>query len=142
MSKVIPDEQIDQYNRDGVLFPIPVLSPDEVAFFRCALEDLLTSLDNRETSAQISQTHLFFRWAYDLATHPAILDAVDDIIVPDLLVQTSTIVRKHPQDPRYVSWHQDGHYWRISAPCLPSAWVALSASEVENGCMQVIPGSH
>lgn len=142
MSKVIPAEQIKQYSRDGVLFPIPVLSPAEVSFYRSALEDLLTHLGNQKMSAQVSQTHLFFRWAYDLATHPTILDAVEDMIGPNIIVHTSTIFRKHPQDPRHVTWHQDGHYWRLSAPCLISAWVALSASEAENGCMRVIPGSH
>jgi ectoine hydroxylase-related dioxygenase (phytanoyl-CoA dioxygenase family) len=134
--------QVKQYERDGFLFPIPVLSAEEVLQYRAALEELEAQLGNKLKPVQVVQPHLHFRWAYDLATHPAVLDVVEAIIGPNILVHTTSIFCKYPYDPAYISWHQDGYYWRLSAPRLVSAWIALSDSHPENGCMRVLPGTH
>jgi non-heme Fe2+,alpha-ketoglutarate-dependent halogenase len=134
--------QVKLYERDGFLFPIAVLSADEVLQYRAALEELETQLGNILKPAEVVQPHLHFRWAYDLATHPEVLDVVEAIIGPNILVHTTSIFCKYPHDPAYVSWHQDGYYWRLSAPRLVSAWIALSDSHPENGCMRVLPGTH
>jgi phytanoyl-CoA hydroxylase len=39
-------------------------------------------------------------------------------------------------------WHQDLRYWQYSQGELISAWLALGKEYPENGCLQVIPGSH
>jgi ectoine hydroxylase-related dioxygenase (phytanoyl-CoA dioxygenase family) len=39
-------------------------------------------------------------------------------------------------------WHQDGHYWPIRPLATCTVWIALDRSDRENGCLQVIPGSH
>jgi ectoine hydroxylase-related dioxygenase (phytanoyl-CoA dioxygenase family) len=49
---------------------------------------------------------------------------------------------KEPNDPAYVSWHQDSTYWGLSHPDIVTAWVALSESDIPNGAMRVIPGTH
>jgi non-haem Fe2+, alpha-ketoglutarate-dependent halogenase len=134
--------QVKQYERDGFLFPIAVLSADEVLQYRAALEELEAHQGHKLKPAQVVQLHLHFRWAYDLATHPAVLDVVETIIGPNILVHTTSIFCKYPHDSSYISWHQDGHYWGLSAPGLVSAWIALSDSTPANGCMQAWPGSH
>ena len=135
-------EQVASYEREGVLFPIPALTPEETARYRAAVEDLERRLGGKPSPAAMSQPQLHFRWAYDLATHPAVLDAVEQVLGPDILVHSASIFCKHPRTADYVSWHQDGHYWRLEAPRLVSAWVALSDSTPENGCLRVVPGSH
>ncbi len=142
MLKVLSTEQVEQYDRDGILFPIPVLSRDEVARFRAAFEELEACLRDKPKAARLSQTHLYFRWAYDLVTHPKILDAVEDVLGPDILIWTTSIFPKHPHDPAYISWHQDGTYWGLDSTQVTTAWIALSDSTVENGCMRVVKGSH
>ena len=89
-----------------------------------------------------AQLHLHFRWAYELATRPAVLDAVEDIVGRDVLVHSTTFFCKQPHDPGFISWHQDAHNWRLDDPRLVSAWIALSESTTENGCLRVIPGTH
>ena len=116
--------------------------PSEAARFRAAFEDVTARLGGRPTSQDLSQTHLYFPWAYELATHPAILDAVEAVLGPDLLVWTVSIFAKYPRDPGYISWHQDGTYWGLDSPQVTTAWVALTDSVVANGCMRVVPGSH
>jgi len=127
MPRVFTREQVERYHREGVLFPVPALE---------------ARLGGKPSAQQLSQTHLYFRWAYDLATHPAVLDAVEAILGPNILVWTVSIFPKHARDPGYISWHQDGTYWRLSSTQVTTAWVALTDSTVENGCMRVVKGSH
>lgn len=134
--------QAERYRRDGILFPLPALPPSEVARFRAAFDDVVARLGGRPTSQDLSQTHLHFRWAYELATYPAILDAVEAVLGPDVLVWTVSIFAKYPRDRGYISWHQDGTYWGLDSSQVTTAWVALTDSLVDNGCMRVVPGSH
>src|SRR5262249_57420913 len=73
---------------------------------------------------------------------PAILDAVGDVIGPDILVWSSSFFIKEPRDGAYVSWHQDATYWGLSEPDVVTAWIALTPSTVESGAMRMVPGTH
>jgi ectoine hydroxylase-related dioxygenase (phytanoyl-CoA dioxygenase family) len=134
--------EVERYDREGVLFPIPVLTADEVAYFRACVEDLEGRMGGRPKPSDLMQPHLFYRWAYDLAVHPAVLDAVEQLLGPDILVHSVSIFSKHSHTDDYVSWHQDGHYWGLDVPRLTSAWIALTPSNAENGCLRVVPRSH
>jgi non-heme Fe2+,alpha-ketoglutarate-dependent halogenase len=133
---------VEGYRRQGVSFPIPVLTAVEVARFRAEVEALEALLGGKPKPSAMMQPHLFFRWAYELATHPAVLDAVEPVLGPDILVHSVSIFSKHPHTADFVSWHQDGYYWGLDAPRLTSAWIALTDSTPENGCLRVVPGSH
>ncbi len=140
MPKVLTQEQIDQYNRDGFVFPIEVMTPDEADSFRQRLEQ--TQDDGKLTGSGQTKFYLRFPWVHDLATSDAVLDPVEDLLGPDLMLYHNTMWCKDGGDGGYVSWHQDntyfGHY-----PCeVLSVWLALSPATVESGCMQFLPGSH
>jgi len=142
MARVLTREQIDSYERDGFLFPLAALSPAEVEYFRSCHDELDRRLGGRSTAQQKGDAHLYFKWACDLATHPTVLDIVEDIIGPNILIHSSTIFTKYAQDEKFVSWHQDSHYWGLSEPRLVSAWIALTESTVANGCLRVLPATH
>lgn len=142
MGKRISAEDVSTYHRDGVLFPIPVLDRAEVAQFRAALEEMERYFGRRPAPAEVGQSHLHFAWAARLATHPRILDAVEDLIGPDIIVHASTIFHKYPFEGAYVSWHQDSYFLQLDRADFVSAWVALSDSNQENGCLRVVRGSH
>jgi len=132
---------LKRYEETGFLFPIQVLSPAEFESFRCAVDELQLLLGSTARPPVFGQCHLNFKWAYELSTHARVLDAVEQIIGPDILVHSSTLFSKHP-GRSFVSWHQDSLYWHLSEPRLVSAWIALSDSTVENGCMRVQPQTH
>jgi chlorinating enzyme len=142
VGKVLTAAQVARYEADGILFPVPALSPGEAARFRGAFEELAARLGGRPVAQELGQAHLYFRWAHELATHPAVLDAVEDVLGPDILVWTVSIFPKYPRDPGYISWHQDGTYWGLDSTQVTTAWIALTDSTVANGCMRVVPGSH
>jgi ectoine hydroxylase-related dioxygenase (phytanoyl-CoA dioxygenase family) len=83
-----------------------------------------------------------YEWAFRLASHPAVLDAVESLIGPEILIDGNLVFYKPPHDASYASWHQDSVYsgWHLTPSV--SAWIALTASDPANGCMRVIPGSH
>ena len=136
------DFPVSRYDEHGLAFPLAVLSPDEVARFRASVEELQDSLGGKPPAVEQGQTHLSFAWAYELSTHPAVLDAAEKILGPNLIVWSTSIFVKYARDPGYVSWHQDGTYWGLDSGKVATAWIALSESTVENGCMRVAPGTH
>ncbi|MDT4953595.1 MAG: hypothetical protein QOJ02_1733 [Acidobacteriota bacterium] len=137
----LTSQQLNQYDRDGIVFPVRVLSVDEAALFRTELESVAGNCE-AGTLKRLDGLHLFFDWAYHLVTHDALLNAVEDILGSDILIDGTLVFYKPPQDSSYVSWHQDSVYssWHLTPST--SAWIALTASHPSNGCMRVIPGSH
>jgi len=133
-------QQLDEYDRSGIIFPIRVLSLKEASVFRRALEAVADSCGG--VPKRFDSLHLFFGWAHQLATHHALLNAVEDVLGPDILIDGSLVFYKPPHDSSYVSWHQDSVYsgWHLT-PSI-SAWIALTGSHQANGCMRVVPGSH
>ncbi len=148
-SRSLTDSDVRRYEEDGVLFPVQVLDSAEVARYRAAAEELDRALleaaqpvaPGERPVMMDGECHLNFEWAHSLCTHPMILDVVERIIGPDILVHSSSLFFKRP-GKSFVSWHQDSNYWELSQPRLVSAWIALSDSTVENGCLRVQPGTH
>lgn len=141
MANRLSRQQLDRYERDGVLFPVEVLEGEEVAFFRGALGALAGDCGGGELK-RLDSLHLFFDWAYRLVTHDRLLDAVEDILGGDILVYGTLIFNKPPLDASYVTWHQDSVYSGLHLTPSTSAWIALTESNPANGCMRVIPASH
>lgn len=138
---MLTKQQLEDYHRDGFVFPIDAFSVDEVATFRNAFAALMDS--SREYSPRrFDRLHLFFGWAHQVVTHEALLDVVEAILGNDILVYGTLVLEKQPHDLRYASWHQDSFYSGLHLTPSTSAWIALTPSHQENGCMRVIPGSH
>ena len=89
------------------------------------------------------KSHITQRWVYDLAQTSRILDLVETLIGPDILLWNSFIPAKAPMSCGKFDWHQDATYWYLSPPeDTVSVWLALSEVTPENGCMRVLPKSH
>ena len=87
--------------------------------------------------------HLILTSAWELATDPVLLDAVEACIGPNILLYNSMYVVKEPHSPAKVNWHQDLTYLGLSDDdAQVTAWLALSPATPESGCMQMVPGSH
>jgi hypothetical protein len=140
MNKMLTPEQVQAYHRNGVLFPVSAISRGELERFQRGFAKLETWAGGIQKYT--AQPHLFFPWAWDLATLPRILDAVEDLLGPELVIEATLLLCKYPRDPAYAQWHQDGYYSKWHLTPSVSAWIALSDATPENGCMQVIPGSH
>jgi non-haem Fe2+, alpha-ketoglutarate-dependent halogenase len=129
------------FDETGIAFPIPVLDADEVRAARSEYERLAAEHDGVLT--RMNSLHVQFGWAYDLAAHPRVVDAVADLLGDDIVVWGTLLLCKPPHDDEFVAWHQDGAYAEyLGGTPAVSAWIALNDSTRANGCMRVVPGSH
>ncbi len=142
MSKCLSAEAVARYRRDGFHFPLRVLSAQEARSYRDRLEAAERAAGGPLSGDRRHKVHLLYTWANDLARHPAILDAVEDVIGPDILCWSTTFFTKEAQSPSFVSWHQDATYWGLSTDDVITAWVAFADAPVESGAMKFWPGSH
>ena len=139
--KMLTTEAVEHYRTHGFYAPIRALSVKEAGTLRGKLE----AHENRHgllKGPMRHKSHLLFTWLDELIRHPAILDGIEDIIGPNILVWGTSFFTKEGHDPGYVSWHQDSTYWGLEPPDIVTAWIALSDSTTENGAMRVVPGSH
>ncbi len=142
-------QQRQQFERDGYLSPIRVLDDREVERllnsymeYSEANKERLGELPPNQKYQVLSETHFVLPWVYEIVTNPRVLDAVEGLLGPNLLAWNSNWFTKMPGEKSFVSWHQDGTYWKLNPPRVVTAWVALSPSVATNGCMRVIPGTH
>ncbi len=139
--KTLTEDAVRQYRDTGYLAPVRVLSIEEAAGIRARLEAF--EADAGPLAGRLRQkSHLLFTWLNALIRHERILDAVEDVIGPDILCWGTSFFIKEPRNPAYVSWHQDSTYWGLEPADIVTAWVALSDSTTENGGMRVVPRSH
>ena len=142
MPKCLSAEQLRGYSEQGFVSPLNGIS------LRYTTE-ILDELEKFENDTGLSiekdlnfKTHLYFIKLVELAQNPNILDVVEDVIGPDILVFASNFWIKGAKDQKYVSWHQDSAYFGLKPHEEVTAWIALTESNQANGCMRVIPGSH
>lgn len=140
MAKLSPDA-LSSYQEHGYYAPIRAFPADDAARFRAQLERFEAE-HATQASLLRNKTHLALTWADELIRHPGILDAVEQVIGPNILCWGSSFFIKNARDSSYVSWHQDSTYWGLEPPDIVTAWVALSESVTANGAMRVIPDSH
>lgn len=139
--KMLSPAAVRQYQERGYFAPIPVLSREEANEIRARLEAFEAEAGPLAGKLR-HKSHLLFTWLNDLIRHPRILDAVEDVIGPNILCWGSSFFIKEPRNPAFVSWHQDSTYWGLDPADVVTAWVALSDSIAANGAMRVIPGTH
>jgi hypothetical protein len=142
MLKSLTQDQVEAYHRDGYLSPIDALSASEAAEFRRALEQAEAQWPDATSGSGRNNLHLCLAFADEIVHHAGIVDAVEDILGPDILVYGTVLFAKEPHDPGFVSWHQDATYMGLEPFNGVTAWLALSPSNAASGCMRMIPGSH
>jgi hypothetical protein len=143
MTSSLSEDSMATYQRNGYLCPLDVLSAEEAADCRTKLEAAEASAGGALAPEHKHKPHLVYCWAQEMIRHPKILDAVEGIIGPDILAWESVFFTKEPKSDDYISWHQDITYWGLDQEGdVVTAWLALSPSTVESGCMGVVPGSH
>ena len=142
MPKALTEDQIAAYHRDGYLAPVPAMSEAEARAVRAKLETIEARTGGPLRGDIRHKAHLLFPFLADLIRHPAILDAIEDVLGPDILCWNTNFFIKEAETPSFVSWHQDSTYWGLSSPDVCTAWVAVTPSNLDNGAMAVIPKTH
>ncbi len=142
MPKLLSDDQVARYRRDGFCWPVSVMDAAEAAHYRRRFEDYERANGGWYELSKGQKLYLLQTWVAELVRHERILDAVEDVLGPDILCWGVSLFVKDAHNPAYVSWHQDSTYWGLSKPDVVTAWIALSPATRVSGCMKMLPGSH
>ena len=129
----------ENYLRDGFVSPVRPISETEAADHRASFERV-----EKEHGSQHykSKMHTLLDFAADAATDPRVLDVVESLLGPDIMLFDVTYIVKEPKSASHVSWHQDLTYWGLANDKQVSMWLALSPATEVSGCMRMVPGSH
>ena len=141
MGQRLTGEQVAQYRYDGYLYPFPALSAAELAACNqgfARYEAWLGTPVNQADRRWRSAGYVMLPWLDDLVRNPRILDVVEDLIGPDILVYTATFFIKEAMSPTFAAWHQDATYFGLDPHDHVTAWVALSDASAAAGCMEVV----
>ena len=142
MGKCLSEQQVQRFRHDGAVFPVRAYSEAGIAQRMDWLLEIEARRAGRLPPALNAKAHLLIPWLWDMVHDPAIVDAVEDLLGPDLLCWGTSFISKNGADPRHVTWHQDATHWHLTRPVAVTAWVAFTASRRDNGCVRIIPGTH
>ena len=142
MPKVLTKEQIEQYHDEGFISPLRVISEADALSIKTQLEEVEAQYPEEINAESRNNLHLSFAFLDALAHNTTIVDAMEDLIGPDIALWASVMFIKEPSSKQYVSWHQDATYMGLDSVDFPTPWIALSPSNIETGCMTMISGSH
>ncbi|MEO0614459.1 MAG: phytanoyl-CoA dioxygenase family protein [Pseudomonadota bacterium] len=132
---------IDHYNAHGFAQPFEAFGADEIARIRAYVDRLIADMgEDGGYGINCYQARLAGLW--DIATHPVILDHVEDILGPNIICWATAVLSKKPQGARKVPWHQDAAFWKLSPARTVTVWLAIDDTDAENSAMRFIPGSH
>jgi ectoine hydroxylase-related dioxygenase (phytanoyl-CoA dioxygenase family) len=148
MSAVLTDAELTHYRERGYVIPRYRLPGALLQRLREGVDRLLATYTDvaQEDLAnphmvpptEGPQTNPFMA----TARHAPVLDMVEQVLGPDLILWITRILCKPPVKGREVPWHQDGEYWPMRPLATCSVWVAIDPVSTANGCMRFIPGSH
>lgn len=142
MGKALSESDVKQFYDDGFLFPYDVFTENEASEIAMRFEAMETELGEEMQNRFRNKAQLPFPWLCDLVANERLLDAVEDLIGPDILCWGSSFFTKKAQDPRFISWHADDFVYGFDPAETVTAWLAFHPSTVESGCVKYIPGSH
>jgi non-haem Fe2+, alpha-ketoglutarate-dependent halogenase len=139
---MLSDAQVASFQANGFLTGIRTVDPPQADQYR----EMFDALEGREglESCRIGllDRHFDQPFIQEIASNPVILDCVERLIGPDILLLATHFFCKYGQDAAWVAWHQDVTYWGLQPPEAITAWYAIDAADCENGCMRVLPGTH
>ena len=135
---------LSNYNTNGYHFPISVMNSEMAVRYRSALVAVEEQFENDEDMRKLAIGHAssVLPFADEITRLPSVLNPVKAILGPDVLVWNASFFIKEPHTEDFISWHQDLTYWGLTDSHEVTAWVALSPSTVESGCVKFVPGTH
>lgn len=158
---VLTTAQVEQYNQDGYLILRNFYQTDEVSkLYRIAIEDDAVSknaINVNDSTGKRSKLSLWYVPGDDvyglLSRGKSLVNAVDKLMEKDdptgnnsVCHYHSKLMQKEPKVGGAWEWHQDYGYWYKNEFLFPnqmmSVMVAITDANKENGCLQVIKGSH
>jgi len=148
MPAMLSKQELDHFHEKGYVIPRYRLPPDLLQRLRAGVDRVLSTYTD-VAQEDLANPHMIpptegprINPFMEAARHPQLLDMLEQIVGPDLVLWITRILCKPAATGREVPWHQDGEYWPMRPLATCSAWIAIDPVSTRNGCMRFIPGSH
>ena len=138
----LSSNQLKQYEDDGFVSPINIFSKEKAKEIRNEIELIENEMPEELEKSGRYNAHLISPLLDEVTHNSKILDAVESLIGENILVCGTTLFIKNPNEKGFVSYHQDAKYIGLEPHNWVTAWVAITDSNENNGCMRMWPGSH
>jgi ectoine hydroxylase-related dioxygenase (phytanoyl-CoA dioxygenase family) len=138
----LTSNQLKQYEDEGFVSPIDIFSKEKAKEIRNEIELIEKDMPEELEKSGRYNAHLISPLLDEVTHNPKILDAVESLIGKNILVCGTTLFIKNPFVKGFVSYHQDAKYIGLEPYNWVTAWVAITESNEENGCMRMWSGSH
>jgi len=138
----LTSEQLKQYEEEGYVAPIDVLSKEEANEIKEEIELIEKKWPDELEGLGRNYIHLISPVFDKVCNNTKILDAVESLIGKNILICGTTLFVKNPNEKGFVSFHQDAKYIGLEPYNWVTAWVAITDANEENGCMRMWSGSH
>ena len=138
----LSSNQLKMYSEEGFVSPIDIFSKEEALEIRKEIENIEKKWPNELEGPGRNYVHLISPIFDKVCHNSKILDAVESIIGKNILVCGTTLFIKNSNEKGFVSYHQDAKYIGLEPHNWVTAWIAVTDSNENNGCMRMWPGSH
>ena len=138
----LTSNQLKQYEDEGFVSPIDIFSKEKAKEIRNEIELIEKDMPEELEKSGRYNAHLISPLLDEVTHNPKILNAVESLIGKNILVCGTTLFIKNPHEKGFVSYHQDAKYIGLEPHNWVTAWVAITDSNEENGCMKMWSGSH
>lgn len=141
----LSEAELAQFHEQGFLGPFTAFTEEEMAAHRAVIEQRVLKTPSPFAPYPTQARHLDSGTLWALCSAPAVVDRLTCLYGPDLMVWYSNFFDKAPAAPRAedeIPWHQDMWHWKLEPLMSLSVWLAISPATEENGCVELMPGSH
>ena len=138
----LSSNQLKQYEENGFISPINIFTEEKAQEIRKEIELIENKIPEELEKSGRYNAHLISPLLDEVTHNSKILDAVQSLIGENILVCGTTLFIKNPNEKGFVSYHQDAKYIGLEPYNWVTAWVAITDSNEENGCMRMWSGSH
>jgi polysaccharide pyruvyl transferase WcaK-like protein len=141
----LSSSEMDTFRKQGFLGPFTAFQPEEMERVRKIICDRVLPTPTPHCPFGLRVRHLDSSTVYELCSSPAIVGRMQSLFGPDLILWNSNLFNKPPAEPgrsEEYPWHQDHYNWQMEPVLNISAWLAITPATPDNGCVEVIPGSH
>lgn len=135
-------QQAQFFEENGYVSGVPILQGREVERIRRLFDEVEAKEGREKCMIGLRGRHMDIPFVWEMATNSKILDCIEALMGPNILVLSTHFFCKYPGPDKWVAWHQDVTYWGLEPAYALTAWYAVDDSDTGNGCMRVIPGSH
>lgn len=142
---VLSPAEIETFRTQGFVGPFTAFEAHEMERFRRIIDSRVLTTPTPYCPFGLRVRHLDSRTVFELCSAPPIVGRMTSLYGPNLVLWNSNLFNKPPAEldrPEEYPWHQDHYNWNIEPVVNVSAWLAIGPATVENGCVEVIPGSH